>query len=262
MTILEQLAAHARERVEADKAQNSLDLLQARCRALGRANGDRFRAALQKPGLSLLCEVKRASPSKGVIAQSFPYLEIARDYEAAGADAISCLTEPKWFLGSDRIFTDIRKAVDTPMLRKDFTVDAYQLYQARLMGADCVLLICALLDTGTIQRYLSICEELGLAALVEAHTAEEIASAVSAGAGIIGVNNRNLQDFSVDFDNAARLRDRIPPGVLYVAESGVHRPEDLSAVKSMGADGVLIGELLMRATDRRAKLAQLRRAAG
>ena len=261
MTILDQLAAHARERVAADKAENSLDVLQAQCRTLGRAKDGRFRAALEKPGLSFLCEVKKASPSKGVIAKEFPYRDIARDYEAAGADAISCLTEPKWFLGSDRIFMDIREIVNTPMLRKDFTVDEYQLYQARLMGADCVLLICALLDTRTLERYLAVCEELGLSALVEAHDEGEIASALSAGAGIIGVNNRNLKDFSVNLDNAARLRDRIPPEVLYVAESGVHRPEDAAAVRAMGADGVLIGEALMRAPDKGALLAAFREAA-
>ena len=261
MTILDHLAAHARNRVAADQAENSLDVLQAQCRARGRAHGARFRAALEKPGLSFICEVKKASPSKGVIAENFPYLEIARDYERAGADAISCLTEPKWFLGSDQIFREIRGAVDTPMLRKDFTVNAYQLYQARLLGADCVLLICALLDTGTLERYLGICEELGLSALVEAHNEEEIASAVAAGAEIIGVNNRNLKDFSVNIDNAARLRDQIPPGVLYVAESGVRRPEDAAAVRAMGADGVLIGEALMRAKDKGAMLAALREAA-
>ncbi len=261
MTILDQLAAHARERVAADQAENSLDVLRAQCFALGRAKGTRFQAALAKPELSFICEVKKASPSKGIIAENFPYLDIARDYERAGADAISCLTEPKWFLGSDQIFREIRGAVDTPMLRKDFTVDEYQLYQARMMGADCVLLICALLDTGTLERYLGICDELGLSALVEAHDEREIASAVAAGSRIIGVNNRNLKDFSVNFDNAARLRDQIPPGVLYVAESGVHCPEDAAAVRAMWADGVLIGEALMRAKDRGAMLAALREAA-
>lgn len=261
MTILDQLAAHARQRVAADQAENSLDVLQAQCQALGRADGARFRAALAKPGLSFICEVKKASPSKGVIAQDFPYRDIAKDYERAGADAISCLTEPKWFLGSDQIFREIRRAVDTPMLRKDFTVDAYQLYQARLLGADCVLLICALLDTKTLERYLGLCDDLGLSALVEAHDEKEIASAVAAGAEIIGVNNRNLKDFSVNFDNAARLRDQIPPGVLYVAESGVKTPADAAAVKAMGADGVLIGEALMRAKDKGALLVALREAA-
>lgn len=259
MTILDHLAAHARNRVAADQAENSLDVLQAQCRARGRAHGARFRGALEKPGLSFICEVKRASPSKGVIAENFPYLEIARDYERAGADAISCLTEPKWFLGSDQIFREIRQAVATPMLRKDFTVDPYQLYQARLMGADCVLLLCALLDTRTMADYLALCDDLGLAALVEAHDEKEVASAVAAGARIIGGNNRNLGDFSVNLDNAARLRDRVPPGVLYVAESGVHRPADVAAVRAMGADGVLIGEALMRAKDKSAMLNQFRR---
>jgi indole-3-glycerol phosphate synthase len=202
--------------------------------------------------------VKKASPSKGIIAEQFPYLDIAKEYEAAGADCISCLTEPKWFLGSDQIFTDIRAQVNTPMIRKDFTVDEYQIYQAKVMGANAVLLICALLDTATIERYLSICEDLHLSALVEAHDEKEIASAVSAGAHIIGVNNRNLKDFSVDFSNAARLRDRIPPECIYVAESGVHRPEDLAVIREIGADAVLIGEMLMRAGDKGKMLDQMR----
>ena len=221
MSILDELAAHARERVLADSENMSLDILQAMCREKGRANGARFYDALKKDDLSFICEVKKASPSKGVIARDFPYLDIARDYEAAGADCISCLTEPKWFLGSDDIFREIRAAVSTPMLRKDFTVSDYQLYQSRLMGADCVLLICALLDTKTLAQYLAVCDELGLSALVETHDADEIRSAVAAGAKIIGVNNRNLKDFSVNFSNAARLRDLIPPEAVYVAESGV-----------------------------------------
>ena len=251
MSILDELAAHARERVLADSENMSLDILQAMCREKGRANGARFYDALKKDDLSFICEVKKASPSKGVIARDFPYLDIARDYEAAGADCISCLTEPKWFLGSDDIFREIRAAVSTPMLRKDFTVSDYQLYQSRLMGADCVLLICALLDTKALAQYLAVCDELGLSALV-------IRSAVAAGAKIIGVNNRNLKDFSVDFSNAARLRDRIPPEAVYVAESGVQSTQDVAALRSIGADAVLIGETLMRAPDKARRLAELR----
>ena len=258
MSILDELAAHARERVLADSENMSLDILQAMCREKGRANGARFYDALKKDDLSFICEVKKASPSKGVIARDFPYLDIARDYEAAGADCISCLTEPKWFLGSDDIFREIRAAVSTPMLRKDFTVSDYQLYQSRLMGADCVLLICALLDTKTLAQYLAVCDELGLSALVETHDADEIRSAVAAGAKIIGVNNRNLKDFSVDFSNAARLRDRIPPEAVYVAESGVQSAQDVAALRSIGADAVLIGETLMRASDKARRLAELR----
>ena len=211
--------------------------------------------------MSFICEVKKASPSKGIISPDFPYLQIALDYASAGADCISCLTEPKWFLGSDDIFKEIRAAVSTPMIRKDFVVDEYQLYQARLMGANCVLLICSLLDTKTIQRYLTICESLGLSALVEAHDKDQIASAVSAGAHLIGVNNRNLNDFSVDFSNAARLRDLIPSEAVYVAESGVTGPQDIAALRAIGADAALIGEALMRAEDKRAMLAEIRRSA-
>ena len=259
-TILETIAAYARRRVEQDRARESMELLQERCRQAGRAHGERFRQALERPGLSLICEIKKASPSKGVISEEFPYLDIVREYQKAGADAISCLTEPKWFLGSDEIFRDVRAAIDLPMLRKDFTVDPYQIYQARLMGADCVLLICALLDCGTLAAYLQICDDLGLSALVEAHDGAEIECAVSAGAEIIGVNNRNLRDFSVDFSNAAHLREHIPPGVLYVAESGVSRPEDGAALRKAGADAALVGEFLMRSRDRRGTIAALREA--
>lgn len=258
MTILEQLARHARERVAQAKSENSLDTLQARCRALGKGRGEQFRQALAKPGLSFLCEVKRASPSKGLIAKDFPYVEIARQYQAAGAEAISCLTEPKWFLGSDDIFREIRAAVDLPMLRKDFTVDEYQLYQACLLGADAVLLIVSLLSPAQLKEYLSICAELGLAALAEAHDEGEVAAALDAGAQIIGVNNRNLGDFTVDTGNSARLRRLVPEGVLFVAESGVFSREDTAALEQVGADAVLVGEALMRAPDKAAKLRELR----
>ena len=258
MSILDELAAHARERVLADSENMSLDILQAMCREKGRANGARFYDALKKDDLSFICEVKKASPSKGVISRDFPYLDIARDYEAAGADCISCLTEPKWFLGSDDIFREIRAAVSTPMLRKDFTVSDYQLYQSRLMGADCVLLICALLDTKTLAQYLAVCDELGLSALVETHDADEIRSAVAAGAKIIGVNNRNLKDFTVDTANSKKLRDLIPDDIIFVSESGVKSTDDIRAIREIGADAVLIGETLMRADNKKAKLDELR----
>lgn len=261
MTILDQLAGYARVRVAADKEKISPDEMKALAYADGSAAGQAFYDAAARPGMSFICEVKKASPSKGLIDPVFDYKKIAREYEAAGADCISCLTEPKWFLGSDEIFREIREIVRTPMIRKDFTVDEYQIWQAKLMGANCVLLICALLNTETLAAYLSICENLGLAALVEAHDEEEIRSAVSAGARMIGVNNRNLKDFSVDFSNAARLRDLIPSDRIYVAESGVKTPADVSAMKMIGADAVLIGEMLMRAQDKTALLKELREAA-
>lgn len=259
--ILDTIAAYARQRVAADQERIGAEAMRELALQSGKAGGQAFLDALKQPGMRFICEVKRASPSKGLIAPEFPYLEIAREYEAAGADAISCLTEPKWFLGSDQIFCQIRQTVATPMLRKDFTVDEYQICQAKVMGANAVLLICALLDTDTLARYLALCRTLGLAALVEAHDAAEIASAVSAGARIIGVNNRNLKDFSVDFSNAARLRDQIPPEAIYVAESGVKGPADAAALKAIGADAALVGETLMRAQDKRAMLMALREAA-
>ena len=248
-TILDTIAAHARERVAADKAALPLEALRELCQADGPGGGKHFLEALKRPGMSFICELKKASPA------------IARAYQAAGADAVSCLTEPKWFLGSDGIFRAVRREIAAPMLRKDFTVDAYQIYQARHMGADAVLLICALLDTRTLGRYLELAHSLGLAALAEAHDEAEIRSAVEAGAEIIGVNNRNLRDFSVDFSNAARLRALIPPECVYVAESGVTGPEDAAALKKTGADAVLIGEALMRAEDKSALLRAMREAA-
>ena len=260
MNILDMLADHARERVASDMEKCPLESMRSLASACGKGGGDRFESALGKSGMSFICEVKRASPSKGLIAPDFPYVDIAKEYESAGADCISCLTEPKWFLGSDGIFREIRESVKTPMLRKDFTVSEYQIYQARVMGADAVLLICSILDTATIEKYLGICSELGLAALVEAHDESEISSAISAGAKIIGVNNRNLKDFSVDFSNAARLRDLIPESCLYVAESGVKTPEDAALLKKIGANAALIGEALMRAEDKAAMLSALRAA--
>lgn len=260
--ILDELAAHARERVAADREKHPLEELRERCAALGRADGGRFERTLRSPELSFICEIKKASPSKGLIDPQFDYRSIAREYEAAGADCVSCLTEPKWFLGSDAIFQEVRESIALPMLRKDFTVDEYQLYQARLLGADAVLLIGSLLDTRTVARYLEICDMLGLSALVETHDPDEIASAVSAGASMIGVNNRNLKDFTVDLENAARLRELAPPEAVFVAESGVASPADAAALCKAGADAVLVGEALMRAADKGALLAAFREVTG
>lgn len=267
--ILDDLADYARVRVVQAKCIKPLDQLQAEARALiyrerrneTIASIPRFSDALASEQLSFICEIKRASPSKGLIDPEFPYVDIAREYERAGAECISCLTEPKWFLGSDEIFADVRGVQRRPMIRKDFTVDPYQVYEAKVMGAQAVLLICSLLDTHQLESYLALCDELGLDALVEAHDANEIASAVTAGARIIGVNNRNLKDFTVDFENAQRLRDLIPSGVLYVAESGVKTADDVAQVAVLGADAVLVGEALMRASDKGALLAEFRRAA-
>lgn len=260
MTILNQITEYATERVREAKALNCEQKLKAAALALPR--GDLcFEKALRQDDLSFICEIKKASPSKGVIDTEFSYLNIAENYEASGADCISCLTEPKWFMGSDDIFKAVRQKVSLPMLRKDFTVDSYQLYEAKCMGADAVLLICALLDTETVAKYLEICDILGLSALVETHNEEEIRSAVSAGAKIIGVNNRNLKDFSVDIQNTMRLRDLVPEDTLFVAESGIQTADDVAMLRTCGVDAVLIGEVLMRSTDKSMLLSTFREAA-
>ena len=257
MTILDELAAHAKDRVAAARKQRPLSALRQQAAALPRGNFP-FEAALKKPELSFICECKKASPSKGIIAEDFPYLEIAKAYEAAGADCISVLTEPKWFLGSDDYLKEIAEAVSIPCLRKDFTVNEYMIFEAKVLGASAVLLIASLLSEPQLREYLSICDELGLSALVETHTQAEATMAVRAGARIIGVNNRNLNDFSVDTDNSRRLRDLIPRDVLFVSESGVQSAEDVRALREVGADAVLVGEALMKAADKRQKLRELR----
>ena len=257
MTILDELAAHARERVAAAKKEKPLEEMRRQALSLPKGDFD-FENALKKPGVSFICECKKASPSKGIIAPDFPYLEIAKEYEAAGADCISVLTEPKWFLGSDRYLREIALSVSLPCLRKDFTVDAYMIYEAKLLGASAVLLICSLLGEDALRAHIGLCDELGLSALVEAHDGEEVGLALRAGARMIGVNNRNLRDFSVDTDLSRRLRALIPPDVIFVSESGVKTAEDVERLRETGADAVLVGETLMRAPDKAAKLIELR----
>ena len=257
MTILDKIAERATLRVARDKELLPIDELKRR--ALRLPKGDfPFESALRRQGLSFICECKKASPSKGLIAADFPYLDIARAYEAAGADAISILTEPEFFLGNDKFLSEIAAQVSIPCLRKDFVVDAYQIWQTKVLGAAAVLLICSILDDGRLKNFIALADELGLSALVEAHDAAEIKRAVDGGAKIIGVNNRNLKDFSVDTDNAKRLRELVPPEILFVSESGVKTADDVKKILEAGADAVLIGEVLMRAADKRAKLAELR----
>lgn len=273
-TILDELAAYARERVQKAQERVSEASLRQRAQALvaageaiaaqaGTRAGDAtgglpFKAVLSGEGMAFICECKKASPSKGLIAPDFPYLQIATEYEAAGANAISVLTEPKWFLGADEYLAQIAAQVSIPCLRKDFTVSTYQIYEAKCLGAQAVLLICSLLTEATLQSYLACCAELKLDALVEAHDEREIEQALKAGAKIIGVNNRNLKDFSVDTDNSRRLRALVPSEVVFVAESGVKTRADVAALEDIGVDAVLVGESLMRAEDKKAKLRELR----
>lgn len=257
MTILDRLADYARLRTEAAKKILPPEELRRTACSLPKGNFS-FERALSNGGLSFICECKKASPSKGLIAPDFPYMQIAREYQAAGADCISVLTEPKWFLGSDQYLQEIAAAISIPCLRKDFTVDEYMIYQAKVLGASAVLLICAILTKGQLQEYLHLCDELGLSALVEIHDEEEAHMALQTGARVIGVNNRNLKDFSVDTDNSRRLRNLIPRDVLFISESGVRGAEDVARLRELGADGVLVGEALMRSADKKAALAGLR----
>lgn len=264
--ILDTLAAASRKRAKAAKERipfNEMEKLAFSAYEETRQNGRSFsfEHALSSPGISFICEVKRASPSKGLIAPDFPYVEIAEEYEAAGADAISVLTEPEYFLGSNDYLTEISRTAGVPLLRKDFTVDPYQIYEAKAIGASAVLLICALLDTEALREGIRLCDSLGLSALVEAHDETEIHSALLAGARMIGVNNRNLKTFEVDFNNSIRLRGMVPDHVLFVAESGIKTETDIRRLASAGVNAVLIGESLMRSPDKKKILNGLRGAA-
>lgn len=257
MNILDRLADYARIRVSESKQRVPLSVVKQKALNLPKGSFG-FEKALSRPGMSFICECKKASPSKGLIAEDFPYLEISREYEKAGADCISVLTEPKWFLGSDEYLKQIAAEVQIPCLRKDFTVDEYMIYEAKLLGASAVLLICSILSEAQLKNYIQICDTLGISALVEAHDESEVKTALSAGARIIGVNNRNLKDFSVDTSNSRRLRELISKDVIFVSESGVKTASDVESLRQIGANAVLIGETLMRAEDKKAKLRELK----
>lgn len=256
--ILEEIAEKTRQRVAAQKKQIPLEQLKRQAEAMPCERFGCFQKALTEPGMSFICEVKKASPSKGVIAAEFPYLEIARQYDAAGASAISILTEPYYFQGSNAYLQQIRHITELPLLRKDFTVDAYMLYEAKVIGADAVLLICALLEKEALEQYLQLCRQLGLEALVEAHDEKEMAMALEAGAEIIGVNNRNLKDFTVDIGNSMRLRQMVPEHIAFVAESGMKTRADIAQLEEAHVNGVLIGETLMRSENKKQMLQQLK----
>lgn len=257
MNILEILAESARERVALSKKALPTEEIRKKAEALPRG-GFEFERALDGEDIAFICECKKASPSKGIIAEDFPYLTIAKDYEKAGADCISVLTEPTKFLGSDEYLREIAAAVSIPCIRKDFTVDEYMIYEAKLLGAKAVLLICSILPEEKVREYIGICDVLGMSALVECHDESEIAMALRVGARIVGVNNRNLKSFSVDMGNSARLRDLVPQDIIFVSESGIKSAAEIDELRSMGVNAVLIGETLMRAEDKTAKLRELK----
>ncbi len=256
--ILDEIAARTKERIRLERQAVPLEEIRRRAEALPKAETDPFEAALREEGLSFICEVKKASPSKGVIAEEFPYVEIAASYEAAGASAISVLTEPHYFQGDDRYLEEIVRAVKIPVLRKDFTVDPYMVYQAKALGASAILLICAILDDGEMKEYAAIAKELGLSVLTEAHDEAEVERALKAGARIVGVNNRDLKTFEVDVRNSVRLRSLVPSDVVFVSESGIRGPEDTKVLYENGTDAVLIGETLMRSPDKKKMLGRLK----
>ena len=282
--ILDEIAAKTKERVAEQKKKVPLKEMKRQALDIVARETDNgsspyskfpFRDNLAANGISFICEVKKASPSKGLIAPDFPYVEIAKEYEAAGASVISVLTEPFYFQGSNQFLMDIKKEVNIPLLRKDFTVDEYMIYEAKVIGASAVLLICAILDDGQLASYLQLAHELGMSALVEAHDEEEVRRAIACGAGIIGVNNRDLRTFTVDIMNSVRLRklipdmvpvtgtgaaaDTLPPRkMVYVSESGIKTKEDIDRLKANGTDAVLIGETFMRSPDKKKLFAELK----
>ena len=257
MTILDKLASHAKERV--NLAKQSLSLQDIKKQAFSLPKGDfEFEKALKTTDFAFICECKKASPSKGIIAEDFDYLNIAKEYEKAGANCISVLTEPKWFLGSDKYLKEISKNVSIPCIRKDFTVDEYMIYEAKILGAKAVLLICSILNSEQIENYIKICDDLGLSALVETHNEDEIKTAINSGTRIIGVNNRNLKDFTVDAKNSENLRKLVPKDIIFIAESGITNAQDIKNLKNNNVNGVLIGETLMKAQNKQQKLLELK----
>lgn len=221
-------------------------------------NNFHFEKVLKSKEISFICEVKKASPSKGIIAEEFPYLEIAKEYEKSGANAISVLTEPYFFKGEDKFLKEIASEVNIPVLRKDFVIDEYMIYEAKTLGASAVLLICSILNEETLKKYIKIADTLGLSALVEAHDENEIKMALRAGARIIGVNNRNLKDFTVNINNSINLRKIVPADIIFIAESGIKTSEDIKELRKAKVNAVLVGETLMRSEDKRKALEDLR----
>lgn len=257
-TILDTLAECTKKRVAECKKNISLEDMKSKALSLPKSNFE-FEKALKKfDDIAFICEVKKASPSKGEIAKDFPYLDIAKEYQEVGADCISVLTEPDYFKGDIKYLKEINEVVNIPTIRKDFTIDEYMIYEAHTVGAKAVLLICSLLDTNTIKKYISICDTLGLTALVEAHDSNEVKSALDSGARVIGVNNRNLKTFEVDINNSIDLRKQVPNDIIFVAESGIKTPQDISKLRENNVNAVLIGETFMRSPNKKECLNHLK----
>ena len=255
--ILDKIIEATKIRVAQEKQVESPEAVKAAALALPSDTGFPFEAALRQQDFNFICEVKKASPSKGIIAEHFPYLDIAKEYEVAGAAAISVLTEPDFFKGDKKYLQEIASTVKIPVLRKDFIIDEYQIYQAKVWGASAILLICACLDVPTLIKFRGLADSLGLSSLVEAHDENEVQMAIDCGARIIGVNNRNLKDFTVDVQNSVRLRNLVQDDVIFVSESGLETPEDIQVLRDNNIGVALMGETFMRSPNKVEKLAYL-----
>ena len=255
--ILDTIVEATKIRVAQEKQMESPEAVKAAALALPSDTGFPFEAALRQQDFNFICEVKKASPSKGIIAEHFPYLDIAKEYEVAGAAAISVLTEPDFFKGDKKYLQEIASTVKIPVLRKDFIIDEYQIYQAKVWGASAILLICACLDVPTLTKFRELADSLGLSSLVEAHDEKEVQMAIDCGARIIGVNNRNLKDFTVDVQNSVRLRNLVQDDVIFVSESGLETPEDIQVLRDNNIGVALMGETFMRSPNKVEKLAYL-----
>ena len=255
--ILDRIVEATKIRVAQEKQVESPEAVKAAALALPSDTGFPFEAALRQQDFNFICEVKKASPSKGIIAEHFPYLDIAKEYEVAGAAAISVLTEPDFFKGDKKYLQEIASTVKIPVLRKDFIIDEYQIYQAKVWGASAILLICACLDVPTLTKFRELADSLGLSSLVEAHDEKEVQMAIDCGARIIGVNNRNLKDFTVDVQNSVRLRNLVQDDVIFVSESGLETPEDIQVLRDNNIGVALMGETFMRSPNKVEKLAYL-----
>ena len=258
--MLEKIVAKTEERLVESKRNKPLSQLKEEVSKLDINDDFPFKEALKDPEIAIIAEVKKASPSKGLIAEDFDYIKIAKDYEQAGASAISVLTESYFFKGSNDYRKEIAENVSIPILRKDFTIDEYMIWEAKSLGASAILLIVSILEDVQLKRYLDLAHDLGLSAIVETHDANEIRTAIDAGAEIIGVNNRNLADFTVDIENSINLRRLVSDDIIFISESGIKTAEDVRRLKENNVDAVLIGETLMRSNDKKAMIEELKNA--
>ncbi|WP_249029473.1 indole-3-glycerol phosphate synthase TrpC [Tannockella kyphosi] len=255
--ILIEIANKTKQRIDHQKTIVSLETIKQQAYCLPKGNFS-FEKALKENEMSYICEIKKASPSKGLIAKDFPYLKIAKEYQQIGATCISCLTEPEYFLGKNKYLKEISQAVDIPVLKKDFFVDEYMIYEAKIDGASAILLICSLLDDNQLKEYFSIAEDLGLSAIFEAHDELEVQRANQCGARIIGVNNRNLKTFELDINNSIQLRKLVSNDILFISESGIQTREDILQLQNNNVHAVLIGEAFMKAPNKLERIRQLR----